>query len=299
MAIVIAVLIGFVGFRIMRDVPVFRLGTTIYAVYPKVDGLTTGSPILISGIKVGSVRGMEILPSDSVRVALSINTIDGVPIGSIAYIRSTDFLGSKAIVIERGAFSTLIPMNGTIRGVYDEGMFAGLAEKGQDLSDNVGKSAESLTRILSDVDGLLERGGTDDIAATLSNLNATTTTLKEVLQSQQAGIRSSIRSAESILTRVDRLTAEEEANVKAAISNLRSASDELEALVSGLNQTNKELGEILGKINSGQGSLGLLVNDPSLYRNLDSLAANLNRTVQTLNDNPRHYLRHLRLIRLF
>lgn len=297
-AIVLAVLIGFIGFRIMRDVPLFRLGNTLYATYAKVDGISTGSPILISGIKVGSVRGLEILPSDSVRVALSINTVD-VPVGSIAFIRATDFLGTKAVVIERGAFSALIPHNGTIRGIFDEGALAGLGDLGKELGTNVTSSTESLTRILSEVDGLLAEGGTDDITAILENLNKTTAGLQALLQGEQERIRGSIRSVESIVARVDRLSAEEEANVKAAIANLREASGEIDSLVSGLNATNRDLGEILAKINAGQGSLGLLVNDPSLYRNLDSLAANLNVTVTKLNENPRHYLRHLKLIRLF
>ena len=87
--------------------------------------------------------------------------------------------------------------------------------------------------------------------------------------------------------------------MKAAIANLRSASEQIDTLVAGLNATNRDLGEILAKINEGQGSLGLLVNDPSLYRNLDSLTYNLNQTVKKLNENPRHYLRHLKLVRLF
>lgn len=297
-AIVMAALIGFIGFSVMRDVPLFRLGTTLYATYAKVDGLTTGSPILLSGIKVGSVRALEILKDDSIRVALSINTVD-VPLGSTAYIRATDFLGTKAVVIERGAFTTPIPYNGRIRGVYDEGPLAGLGDLGLELGANVTTGTESLTRILSQVDGLLADGGTDDITAILDNLNRTTSGLKSLLEGEQNRIRNSLSRVESIVARVDRLSAEEEANVKAAIANLRSASEQIDTLVAGLNATNRDLGEILAKINEGQGSLGLLVNDPSLYRNLDSLTYNLNQTVKKLNENPRHYLRHLKLVRLF
>jgi chromosome segregation ATPase len=104
---------------------------------------------------------------------------------------------------------------------------------------------------------------------------------------------------ESLTSRLDKLTEEESAKVSEALTSLKEASAEIETLVTGLNETNQELSEILAKINSGQGSLGLLVNDPSLYNNLDSLSANLNIMIKTLNENPKHYLRHLRLIRLF
>jgi phospholipid/cholesterol/gamma-HCH transport system substrate-binding protein len=298
-AIVAAVLIGFVGFRIMRDVPIFKLGTVIYSTYDKVDGLTTGSPIIISGIKIGSVRGMEILPNDSVRVTLNINLIDGVPKGSVAYIRATDLLGSKAVIIQRTTNPEFIPADGQIQGIYDEGAFAGMADVGKGIGQNVNQSTESLKSVLSQVDQLLVNGGKNDLAGILRNLNETTNDIQQVMDSRQAQIKTTIRNIESMTTRLDRLTADEEANIREAINHLKSASGEIDDLMSGLTETNKQLGEILTKINEGEGSLGLLVNDPSLYRNLDSLSFNLNKTIEKLNDNPKYYLRHLRLIRVF
>lgn len=298
-AIVVALLIGFVGFRIMRDVPIFKLGTMIYATYDKVDGLTTGSPIIISGIKIGSVRGMEILPNDSVRVALNINIIDGVPKGSVAYIRATDLLGSKAVIIQRTTHPEFIPADGHMQGMYDEGTFAGMADVGKDIGQNVTSSTESLKSVLAQVDQLLINGGKNDLSGILRNLNETTNDIQQVMDSRQSDIQRSIRNIESMTTRLDGITADEEANIRAAIGNLKSASDEIDELMSGLTDTNKQLGEILTKINSGEGSLGLMVNDPSLYRNLDSLSYNLNKTIEKLNDNPKYYFKHLRLIRVF
>jgi ABC-type transporter Mla subunit MlaD len=299
MAIVFAILIGFVGFRIMRDVPIFRLGTVLYATYPKVDGLTAGSPINISGIKIGSVRAMQILPNDSVLVTLNINMIDGLPVGSIAYIRATDLLGSKAVEIERSLSTNLIPPNSKIEGRYDEGAFAGMAEMGKNLGDKVTEGTESITSVLAQVDSVLLDGGREDMSLILENLNKVTTDMRSVMEDRQKDINSTIQNVESLTSRLDKLTEEESAKVSEALTSLKEASAEIETLVTGLNETNQELSEILAKINSGQGSLGLLVNDPSLYNNLDSLSANLNIMIKTLNENPKHYLRHLRLIRLF
>ncbi len=299
MAIVFAILIGFVGFRIMRDVPIFRLGTVLYATYPKVDGLTAGSPINISGIKIGSVRSMQILPNDSVLVTLNVNMIDGLPVGSIAYIRSTDLLGSKAVEIERSLSTNLIPPNSMIEGRYDEGAFAGMAEMGKNIGDKVTEGTESITSVLAQVDSVLLEGGREDMSLILENLNKVTTDMRSVMEDRQKDINATIQNVESLTSRLDKLTEEESAKVSEALTSLKEASSEIETLVSGLNETNQELSEILAKINSGQGSLGLLVNDPSLYNNLDSLSANLNIMIKTLNENPKHYLRHLRLIRLF
>jgi chromosome segregation ATPase len=217
----------------------------------------------------------------------------------VAYIRATDLLGSKAVIIQRTTNPDFIPADGAIQGIYDEGAFAGMADVGKDIGQNVNDGTESLKSVLSQVDQLLVNGGKNDLAAILRNLNETTTDIQQVMESRQAEIQKTIRNIESMSTRLDRMTADEEANIRAAIGNLKSASDEIDELMAGLSDTNQQLGEILTKINSGQGSLGLLVNDPSLYRNLDSLSFNLNKTVEKLNENPKYYLKHLRLIRVF
>ena len=66
-----------------------------------------------------------------------------------------------------------------------------------------------------------------------------------------------------------------------------------------LNKTTLTLNDVLTKINDGEGSLGKLVNDTSLYNNLDSLTFNLNALIQNINDDPGKYLKHMRLIEVF
>lgn len=70
----------------------------------------------------------------------------------------------------------------------------------------------------------------------------------------------------------------------------------LEQLSSELNETNQRLTSILTKIDKGKGTLGKLVNDPSLYTHLDSLAAELEQLIENMNQQPGKYLKHLQPI---
>ncbi len=299
MAIVIAVLVGVVGFRFMRDVPVFRVGTVLYATYPRVDGLTTGSPITVSGIKVGSVRTMEILDNDSVRVSFNISGIDGIPKGSIAYIRASDLLGTKVVEIERSDAAEFAAAYESLPGVFDEGIMGELGELGGRVGGNVETSTERLASVLRQVDGILQDGGSQDIAGTLDHLNATTAEVRGLLEARRMQLRNTIAHVERITARLDTLTAQESQTIRNTLGNLEAASGEIDQLMAGLNETTTQLNILLTRINNGEGTLGLLATDPNLYRNLDSLTYNLNETVKTLNANPKHYLRHLRLIRVF
>jgi hypothetical protein len=59
------------------------------------------------------------------------------------------------------------------------------------------------------------------------------------------------------------------------------------------------LNDILGKINEGTGTFGKMVNDESLYTNLDSLSFNLNELVKNIQKDPKKYLKHMRLVEVF
>lgn len=297
--VVAAVLVGFFGFRLMKDMPMFRQGTVIFARYDRVDGLSVGTPVFINGIKIGSVQRLVLDTDDSVTVTLNVNMLDGLPIGSVAYIRSTDLLGSKGIEVERTQSTAFIPYNGRIRGVFDEGLFGELAARGGDISDNVNTSTERISNVLGEFETLLREGGRENIEAMLGNLERTTGDIQVLVRETSGDISSSVARLNSMLGNLDELTSEERGELQRMIANLEATSTELQEMSVSLNEMSGNLAEITRKINAGEGTLGMLLNDASLYQSMDSLAVNLNRLVLDLNENPRHFLRHLRLVDVF
>jgi phospholipid/cholesterol/gamma-HCH transport system substrate-binding protein len=299
LTIVLAVLVGFIGFRVMKDAPLFRLGTVYYVEYNRVDGLSTGTSVLLSGIKIGSVQQLILLPNDSVRVALSITMPEGLPTGSVAFIRSVDLLGSKAVVVERGPGPAAVPYGGSLMGVFDEGLMGDLAETGTSITDNVNESTGRINTLLAEVEAMLAGGGRTDIEATLSNLRQVTGQTDQLISETRAEIQQTMSGLQEILSNISDLTSEERGELQRTLANLEKLTTDLQEMSASLIQVSGSLESITRKIDEGEGTLGLLVNDPSLYHNLDSLSANVNRLVVELNENPRHYLRHLRLVRIF
>lgn len=300
LTVVVAVLIGFIGFRIMKDVPLFRQGNIIYTTYERVDGLSVGTPVTLRGIKIGSVQSLTLLPTDSVLVALNINFADGgIPEGSIAYVRSVDLLGTKGIEIERGSGTGLIGHLESMQGVYDKGLMGELAAQGTRISQNVNTSTENLSVVLEEVKMLMQQGGRENVSQTLSNLNSTSAEVDALIRETNEDLKQSIESLKNTLQNVETLTSDEQENIKNMLANLEASSNELESISTNLNSITGDLAQIMRKINEGEGTLGLMVNDPNPYNNLDSLTANMNVLIEQLNENPRHYLRHLKLVRIF
>lgn len=299
LTVVVAVIIGFIGFRIMKDVPLFRQGDVIYTTYDRVDGLSVGTPVTLRGIKIGSVQSLTLLPSDSVRVALNINLPGGLPVGSVAHVRSLDLLGTKGIEVERGSSPVIIEHHQEIKGVYDKGFMSELADKGSEISTNVTESSDRINILLTELQAVMQGGGKENISNTLGNLDSATSQVDVLLKETNDDLKRSIESLRKSMENLEGLTADEEGNIRNMLANLETASAELDTITKNLGSITGDLSQIMRKINEGEGTLGLMVNDPNLYHNLDSLAVNLNVFLEQMNENPKHYLRHLRLIRLF
>jgi phospholipid/cholesterol/gamma-HCH transport system substrate-binding protein len=298
LTVFVAIIIGIIGYRFMLDTPLFRQSMQFYTIVERVDGIGSGTFVYTRGINVGSVQRMELLANDSVMVHFTANVDGGVPVGSVAYIRSVDLL-EKAIVLEKGLSAETIPLGGFIAGVYDEGVMGHLRDLSDDAGSNVVESTERLNRILGEVDRVMIEGGSEDLQGILENLDATTTQVNLLMARSSREIESTISHLNTILANVDTLSSGQKERIDSLITNLESVSSELDEMTKEMNSFSKELNSVMRKINEGEGSLGKLINDPSLYNNLDSLSFQMNRMMRELNDNPRYFLRHLRLVDFF
>lgn len=291
--ILIAILISIIGFRIMRDLPLFIESRLITSTFAKVDGLNTGKKIFINGVDVGTIKSIELLDSDSVKVIMSVDLKVDVPIDSKANIRATDFLGSKAIVIDKGKSKELIGFEGIIMGGYDEGTLSEIQEKGITLGDKVAETTENLNKTLLDIRKILMDDLKENIRKTADNLSSATGETKELIEENRAKIKKSVESLQNLLANTNTLSTELKPELLTLIDNLNQNSDKLNQLSDRLTESTNQLSFLLTEINNGKGTLGRLVNDSSLYDNLDSLAFNLHKLIKNLDENPKKYLQHV------
>jgi ABC-type transporter Mla subunit MlaD len=297
--ILVAVIVAFVGYSFMKDIPLFRSSTTVYTKFSQVQGLISGNMVTVNGFKIGSVRSMDLLPSDSTQVTLSIEDGYNIPKGSIAVLRSSGVLGGKFIEIQKSDSQERVPHQGFIDGVYEKGMMDSFAEEGAKLSSDISTSIRGVEEFVSNLNETLNEGTKEDISKMLSNLESSTGSLKELIQRRQGDLDSMIIDARSTMNNLDEISSENKESLSQFITNLESTSVEMEELSMGLNETNATLSEILMKVNEGSGTLGKMVNDASLYNNIDSLSVNLNTLIKNINEDPGKYLKHMRLIEVF
>ncbi len=299
LTILLSLLIAFLGFRMMSDLPVFRQSTVLYSHFQQVDGLSSGNYVYINGVKVGSVRNIELIEQDSVRVTMNFDLGVHIPRGSVAYLESSGLLDEKVIVIQRSDSSDYIPFGGRIRGVYRGGMMETLANEGAELSDDVSESFNRLNQLLERMNEAMNTENRERLSESLGHVERTMREISGMIENKRSTLEDGIDHANRVMANLDTLTTGNREQVDSLLAKMNRSVGELETLSKDLEDTNRELEEILAKINRGEGSLGKMVNDPSLYNNLDSLSVEMKTLFRNINSDPGRYLKHMRLIEVF
>ena len=298
--VILAALVTWVGFRIMQDNPLLSLDTEVEMIVDRVDGLNAGSLVYLRGVKIGSVRSVSLTQSDSIRVVMSLDNGRQLPKGSVGVITATSLVDSKGIHIRAGTSEELIPSGGRIEGVYAISVLESVtAEDTQSLTQGASGAFEGIQGASQGLAGLLNDTTQASFQASLQNVERSTEELAAILEGKKSDVDATIQSARSLMAQLDTLATDNRDQVQTTMIQLVATLSELEATSQELNEAVITLNSILTKMDQGEGSLGLMLNDPSLYQELDSLSAELKILTRGVNEDPKRYLRHLRLFRLF
>lgn len=297
--IVIAMLIAVIGFRLMQDMPLFRPSQQLYSVFDRVDGISPGSSVYLSGVKVGSVNRVSLAGPDSVVILMYLSYTDGIPVGSRAVIEPADLIGSKRVGIYFSDEKEYIPSGGFIKGTFDDGMFSELGDFADEIRPSFLRAGEGLADVIEHMDQIMREGGRQDINRTLESLRRSSGEIDRFLGNRTADLNQTVESLNRLVSNLDTLSSGRSPQLDSLMVNLEITSRELALITGELRGVSTELHQVLKSINQGEGTIGKLLHDPSLYENLDQLLESLREMTDRLHDEPAHFLKHMRLIDVF
>ena len=297
--VITALVVSFFGFRFMNDEPLLSNVNLLNTKFNNVDGLRKGNTVTMNGFKVGSVRDMlYLMDEDSVFVELSITEPISIPVGSIATLAAPDVLGATTIQIVRSKNSEILEWGSTIRGEQTVGLLSTFSDQGVALADTAQVTLSEIKKLIRGINEI-EEGTSSQIVSAVDNFKKVGDVVAEIISSRKTQIDSLILATTNTLKNISTLSDTSSADLKSLVANLETFSSDLKQLSKSLQESTHSLNNILSKIDKGEGTLGLMLNDPSLYNNVDSLTYNLNNLILKFQENPSEYLKYMRLIEIF
>lgn len=276
---IVGILIMYFGINFLKGMNLFSTNNAYYMTFDDIQGLGASTPIYADGYKVGIVDGLEYDYKENGPIKVKVDIIKDlrIPQGSKAEIVK-DLMGNLQV--------NLLLANNPRERVEPGGIIPGavngdMMDKAANLVPVVEKMLPKLDSILTSVNALLAdpalAASLHNVETITSNLTVSTRELNTLMAGLNKQVPGMIGKANGVLDNTNRLTA-----------NL--ASLDVQGTLNKVNQTLESAHQFTEKLNSNQGSLGLLMNDTKLYDNLTSTMSHADSLVIDLKAHPKRYV---------
>ena len=287
-AIAITVLI--LGFNFLKGKG--SSGKEVYAVFPNVDKLVVSNPVFINGLQVGKVTNLQEKDKNmsGIVVTISLTKDLNIPKNSVATLNS-ELLSNTAINVFLGNGTNYLGEGDTLRTERSLALTDRLQRSIDPAINNINKTLLSLDDVLQKLNTILDPNTRNNLQGIVANMAASSRSLDQLLNTQTGMLAKSINNMHTITAGFAR----NGPKIDSTLSNLQVTTDKLskakiaEAIES-LQRTMSRLEAGIAKIDSKEGSLGLLLNDRKLYDEVRLTNRSLTILLDDLRVNPKRYI---------
>ncbi len=277
------------GINYLKSRNIFSSKYNLVAFYEEVNGLEESAFITMNGFKIGSVSHIEFDTGEEIpfTVQLELDKKYRLKKGSIAEIYSSDLLGTMALRIIASDGSSFYNDGDTIAGNIEYSMITSLMNDIKPITANLAAAIQTLDSTASAITSLVQDPSIDN---TLNNLSQVSNGLREDFEDTgDIGlIIANLKEVTELIKAQSGAVVKSMQNIEDISTDLSSAH--LDSLVAELTQTSKNLSLLTGTINSGEGTVGKLIHEDSLYDQLNILLFDLDSLIRDINADPKKYV---------
>jgi phospholipid/cholesterol/gamma-HCH transport system substrate-binding protein len=298
---VVATAILIWGLMYLKGLELLKTSRTFYAVYEQVNGLVAANPISIKGLKVGQVKKLYFNPENPKQIIVELYVLGDYPIAknSSARIFSSSLLGAPEVEIVPGDSLVMAVSGDTLRALTEATLgqevnkqLLPLKTKAENLIGSIDSIAVIVQQVLNKNtrDNLVD--AIEHVKQSLENIAHTTHNLDTLMTSQRNNLSKIINNVESISSNLKKNN-DKIGNILSNFSNLSDslASARIPQTIAQVNKAVTDLDLILLKIDKGEGSVGQLLNNQQLYKEVEKAARDLNLLLEDIKANPGRYVK--------
>jgi phospholipid/cholesterol/gamma-HCH transport system substrate-binding protein len=287
-------LVGLIlGFNFLKGSSLFQHSKKLFALFQNVDGMDVSNAVQIDGLTIGNISAISETDADLSRgilVTITLKKEVHIPKNSVATL-NPGLLLSPTINIAKGDATDYLQDGDTIKTKQKPNI---LSQVQQNIDPIVGK----LNGTLTSLDSLIEVIGSmfdprtkNNFSAIIANMAGSTAELQKLLNNQTGYLAQSLKNLNEFTGNLDK----NNDHITHTLDNMDRttaslASAKIPETVQNLNGTVSDLRAAINRINSTNGSLGLLINDKRLYQNMESTTRSLNTLLDDFRLHPKRYV---------
>lgn len=292
------------GINYLKGLDLFQKRNIYHVVYRDISGVTGASPVYFNGYKVGQVIRTALVNEGRGGIAVSFQlNEDGMQLSKDTEVRiySAD-LFSRALQLVLGTSSELAQAGDTLRGDSQLSLTDAVSEQIDPLKRKAEGMIANVDSVLTAMNKLLNDSAIGDIDASFSNIRATLETFNGTAKRLDGIVATEAQAIHVILqnlTNVSQNLMAYNQRISSILANMDTVSGtlagkELQQAVADLSASSAQLRGVMDDLQAGEGSLGALLKNDTLYTNLESASRELDLMLEDLRLNPNRYV-HLSL----
>jgi phospholipid/cholesterol/gamma-HCH transport system substrate-binding protein len=275
---IVSIIVLVLGYNFLKGSQVFSKAPVLYAEFSEIGTLEKSNEVKINGLPVGTVYDMK--PKDKeinkIIVEIHLNREVNIPSNSIAYIDGP-ILGGTFINVAKGTTKTYLQNGDTISTRLDQDIFTDLKAQVTPTITRVNQTLDSLKITIGSLNDVFDPNTRNNLRTMINNLTITSAHLQQLMNAQSGALGQSLQNMNSVsgnLARNNDAISSSIRNVEVTTSNLARAN--IEGTVATLQATIAEFQATINRLNSSNGSIGLLMNDRQLYDRMSAITDRMN-----------------------
>lgn len=284
--VITSILLFIWGYSFLKSKDILETYKTIYVLYDTVEGLPSSALVTFNGLSIGKVEKMK-YDNEHGKILVTIIIKGSFPISksSKAIMHEPGFIGGKQImIVPNYNDKSILENNSFLTGEIKPGLTSVLAEKLVPLQQKMEHMIVRADSMLQNINQVLDAKTKKDIKESLTHLNTTLLEFSKISES------------------TNELMVENKNNISKSFKNLEKTTANFEKIsdtifkanlgktIQSMEQTLSQANKLLKELNEGKGSMGMLLKDDKMYKNLEGATKELEVLLKDMKEHPKRYV---------
>ena len=274
--ILVATIIWIQGYRFGRN------NYTVSVLFNEVGSLAKGDPVMVSGIKMGKVQDLA-LTDQGVKVDLTLSDNVILKEDATITVKNIGLMGERFLAVNPGKSPNRLDLTVPVKGSYDTGIPEVMGMMGEMI-------AELRNLVYSIKNSIASDSNMNKFTQMISNFEQLSLSLTDYVKRNNNKLDQTAENFLRASSELRRLATANADKVDSAMMRVDNSTKKIESMTDDFQKVAQTAREFADKLDQGDGTLQMMVNDRRLYDDLRRTADNIDALISDIRTNPKKYI---------